>query len=114
MIDEVNERTTWITAVSFIDENGSPVIPDAASYRIDDVGTNVEIREDTEIVFDSPPAADVDLTWEASDTSILDETHPYETRRMTVSWDYGTDKHGHAEYLLNIRNLKGVTTPSPA
>lgn len=112
-IDEVNERSTWITDISFTDENGDPVVPSIASYRVDDVGTDVEIRDDTTITFDSPPGPFVSVEWTKEDTSILDERHPYETRRMTVSWEYDTDKHGNAEYLLNVRNLKGITTPSP-
>lgn len=114
MIDEVNERSAWFTTITFTDEDGLPVVPSIASYRIDDVPSGVEIRADTVI---NPLSTSVDTKWERADTLILDETHPYETRRMTITWIYGTDSppsHGASEYLLNVVNLKGVTTPSPA
>lgn len=116
-MDEVTERSTWITTVSFTDEDEDPVVPASASYRIDDVGSDTEIRDDTEI---SPLDSEVDIILTAADTSILDETRPYETRRVTVSWTYPTAASpsvtgtGTKEYLLNVVNLKGVTTPSPA
>jgi hypothetical protein len=116
-MDVVNERSTYILTVSFLDEDGAAVVPASASYRIDDVGSDAGIRDDTEI---SPLAAEVDLVLTAGDTSILDETHPYETRRVTVSWTFLTAASpsllgtGTTEHLVNVANLKGVTTPSPA
>jgi len=109
--DAVNERGTHITTVAFTDEDDAPVTPGSASYRIDDVGSDTEVRADTDI---ESLDEEIEIVWETADTSILDETHPYETRRMTVTWIYDTDKQNSAEYLLNIINLKGVTTPSPA
>jgi hypothetical protein len=116
-IDEVNERSTWFTTVSFTDENGDPVVPATATYRIDDVGSGQQVRDTTDI---DPLETESQIMWEPSDTEILDEANAYETRRMTVSWTYTTaaspsvDGVGNAEYLLNIINLRGVTAPSPA
>lgn len=116
-MDQVNERGTWVTTVAFTDEDGNAVVPASASYRIDDVGSDTEVRGDTAI---SALASSVEILWTAADTSILDETKPYETRRMTVTWTYATATspsvtgNGSEEYLLNVTNLKGVTTPSPA
>ncbi len=115
-MDRVNEHSTWFTTVSFTDENGDPVVPTSASYRVDDVGTGAQVRDDTDI---PSPEAETEIMWAPSDTAILDESHPYETRRMTVSWTYPTalspseEGEGHAEYLLNVVNLRGVATPSP-
>lgn len=116
-MDEVTERSSWITTVAFTDEDGEAVVPASASYRVDDVGSGTEVRDDTDI---SPLAASTDVILTAADTSILDETHPYETRRVTVSWTFPTASSpsvtgtGTKEYLVNVVNLKGVTTPSPA
>lgn len=109
-IDTVNERSTWITTVAFTDEDGEEVVPAAASYRIDDVASGTEIRDDTAI---TSLAKAIEIKWTAADTRILDETHPYETRRLTLTWTYGSDSppsQGTSEYLLNVVNLKGVTT----
>ncbi len=111
-MSEVNERTTLIVTVAFSDEDDLPVIPESASYRIDDVGSGTAVRDSTAI---APLSSSVDIEWEPSDTSILDETHTRETRRMTVTWLYDSStKQGSAEYLVDIINLRGVTTPSPA
>jgi hypothetical protein len=116
-MDSVNERSTWLTTVPFTNENKDAVVPTKASYRIDDVGSDQEIRTEKDL---SALAEQIQIMWEPSDTSILDESHPYETRRLTVFWTYDTatspptEGEGHAEYLLNVVNLKGVTTPSPA
>jgi hypothetical protein len=118
-IDEVNERSLKVINLAFTDEDGTAVTPISASYRIDDVGSDAEIRDDTAIAI-ADPDTDVDIPLVASDTSILDETHPYETRRLTYSWTYNTltspsvVASDNAEYLYNVLNLKGVTTPSPA
>lgn len=111
MPDRANERSTWITNVAFTDENGNPVTPSAAEYRIDDVGLGIEIRGDTDI---SSLAENIDIEWTPSDTTILDQTRAYETRCMTVKWSYAGSKQNTGKYLLDIVNLKGVTTPSPA
>lgn len=110
-MDTVNERTKWVTTHNFTDENDAPVVPATASYRIDDVGSLAEIHADDTI---ESLDSSIEIAWTASDTSILDETRPYETRRMTITWTYGSGGNGHAEYFLNVLNLKGVTSPSPA
>jgi hypothetical protein len=113
-VDEVNERSSWPTTIVFTDENGDPVVPASASYRIDDVGTGIEIVGDTAI---TSLASTVNIIWPPSSTSILDDTKPYETRRMTVEWTYGATSppgQGTQEYLVNVVNLQMITTPSPA
>jgi len=117
-IDEVKERSLKVINIAFVDEDGNPVTPTSASYRIDDVGSDVEVRGNTAISIVAP-ATDVDVPLTASDTSILDETRAYETKRLTYSWTYNTatspsvEADDNDEYLYNVVNLKGVTTPSP-
>ena len=113
-IEQVNERSTRVFPISFTDGNGDAVIPNAASYRIDDVGSGAAVRDDTELQLTSPATTSADIVLGPSDTSILDETKAYETRRITVSWTYGDDSppaQETAEYFLNVVNLRGVTTP---
>lgn len=111
-MDRVNEGTTWITTVTFTDENGDPATPTSASYRIDDVGNNLEVRPDTDI---TGLSSAVDLMWTEADTQIIDPNNPYETRRMTVTWSYGDPTgHGTEEYLLQVKNMRNFAVPSPA
>ena len=117
-VDEVIERSLRVINLAFTDEDGNPVTPTSASYRIDDVGSGTEVRGDTAIAI-TAPNTDVDIPLTAADTSILDETKPYETRRLTYTWTYSTltspsvEADDNDEYLYNVVNLQGVTTPSP-
>lgn len=116
-VDSINERSSWVKAIEFTDENGDLVVATSASYRIDDVGSDAQIRDDTEVSLNSPPGTDAEINLNPSDTVILDEVHLYETRRLTVTWLFGNDsptKQKSAEYLFNVVNLKGITAPSPA
>jgi hypothetical protein len=101
----MNERSTWITTVSFFDEDNDPVTPDSASYRIDDVSSGTEVREDTDI---ETLATTVEIEWEPADTAILDDSRMNEKKRLTITWIYDTDKQGTAEYILNVKNLRGL------
>ncbi len=111
-MDIVNERSNWTSKVSFIDQDRNPVTPDSASYRIDDVGSLTEIRSETPLEVE---ATEIDIKWESTDTAILDKSHPFELRRMTVSWQYLDDndelQDGNEQYLLHVRNLPGVPEP---
>lgn len=116
-MDQANERSVAIINIAFTDENGDPVVPSSATYQIDDVGSGTAIRAATAI---SPLDTDVDIALTSEDLVILDETKPYETRRVTFEWVYNTDTSpsisasGNKEYFLNVANLHAVTTPSPA
>ena len=116
MTEMVNERATPITRVTFTDENGDPVIPTAAYYRIDDLGSLTEIRSDTEIQMASPASAIADIRWTQSDTQILNQSRLIETRIMTVYWFYGSASpanQGTEEFIMHIKNLSGMPSASP-
>ena len=116
MTDIANERSTPITTVAFTDENGDPVNPTSAYYRIDDMGSKTEIRADTEISLGSPAGTEASIRWSQSDTQILDQTRLVETRIMTVYWFYGTgspSNQGTEEFILYIKNLSGMPSASP-
>lgn len=107
-MDEVNERTTPVLTFAFTDEDGDPVTPTAATYAIEDVGSWTEILAETNI---TGLDTSVDITLTQAQTRILTETNPYEARRITVKFDYGSSKHGNLEEVIRIKNLYGVTTP---
>lgn len=107
-MDTVNERSSWISTIAFTDENGLAISPSSASYRIDDVGSGAEIRDNTAI---TPLASSVEIVWTPEDTKILSDVHLFEVRVLTVTWLYGTSKQGTEEYILKIKNLKGLLVP---
>jgi hypothetical protein len=111
---ELNERSTLILTVSFFDEDGVPVTPDAATYRIDSVNGNrgTNILSATAI---SPldTTADIEITSEQN--NILRNREAFEIRVVTIGFDYGSGKHGTAEYRYRVMNLYGVVdVPSPS
>jgi len=112
-MEEVNERTTPKVTVAFTDENGAPVVPNNAWYRIDDAFSETAMLAETAI---SPLASSVDIELTQSDTTILDENNEFEIRRITTRWKYWTGsrwKWDANEYFLKIKNLAGVTATSP-
>ena len=115
MIDQINERTIKVINIDFDDEDGEPVIPTSATYRVDDIGSGKVIRAETEI---TSLSASKDIVLTADDTCILDEANSFESRRVTVSWIYNTatspsvEGKGTHEYLYSVLNLEGVTSPA--
>ena len=80
-IGVVNERSAKIVPVAFIDANGDPVTPTAATYRVDDVGTGTEVRGDAPV---TDLDEDIEILLEAVDTVIIDASRPYETREWML------------------------------
>lgn len=105
-LDERNERTTVIITVNFLDENGDPVTPDSATYRIDDEDNRANILPATAI---GSLSDSVDLEITPEQNTIIRRRNDYEIRTVTVEWDYdGSTKHGTAEYKYKLLNLYGV------
>jgi hypothetical protein len=109
-LDEINERSSSFITVSFLDEDGTPVVPDAATYRIDVPIARTVILSAT--AFPSLSTA-VDLEIESSENRMVNQRQPSEVHEVTVEFDYtavsGT-KHGTARYRYRVINLYGVTT----
>lgn len=107
-LDECNERSHFVIAVSFLDEDGVLVVPTAATYRIDDELNRRNIQPATAI---SPLASSVDL-WITSDQNfIIKPRSKFEVRTVTVEFDYESDvgpAHSTAQYRYKLLNLYGV------
>lgn len=109
-MDIVNERGTWISTIAFTDEDNAAVTPTLAKYRIDDIGSGAAVRENTVI---SSLSTSVEINWTEADTQILDSSQPYETRKLTVWYEWATGQNSEQAYLL-VKNLGGITATSPA
>lgn len=113
MIDEIREGGTSFISLTFGNQDDEATPPKSATYRIDDVGSGAEIRADTDV---QPTATGVEILLTSEDTRIVDQSKPYETRRVTVRWTYTPDalpddeiEGEPLEYLYHVINLQGVT-----
>ena len=61
------QSTAYVTA-AFLDKTGTAATPTAISYRIDDVATGQEIRDDTAI---TPAASTVEITLTPADNAMV-------------------------------------------
>lgn len=107
-LDTCNERSTFPVEIAFLDENGDPVTPDSATYRVDDEAARTNIVSSTAI---SPLAETVDIIISSDQNYIIRSRRPYEVRTVTVEFNY-TAEHGPAhatsEYKYKLLNLYGV------
>jgi hypothetical protein len=104
-LDEFNERATTFITVTFSDEDGTLVTPDAATYRIDDEASRTNIQAATSI---GSLSTSVDLEITSEQNAILRPRKPFEIRTVTVEFDYGAGKHGTGQYRYKLLNLYGV------
>ncbi len=105
---EFTERSTVTIAVTFTDEDGAPVTPDSATYRIDDEANRTNIQPATAI---SPLSTSVDLKVTSDQNFIIRPRSKFEIRTLTVEFDYTSDSgpaHGTAQYKYKLLNLYGV------
>lgn len=103
----VNERTSIKVTVTFLDEDKQLVVPDAATVRIDDLSSREVIRATASL---SGLESSMEIAISSEENRILGEAE-FETRVLTIEFDYGEDKHGTAELRYQIRNLIGVSAP---
>ena len=102
----VNELTTLLVTVNFWDEDGLPVTPTSATYRIDDEGSRTAILAETAI---SGLAASVTLEVTTTQQAMVNANTAKEQHVLTVEWDYGSGRHGTDECAWFVKNLKGVS-----
>jgi hypothetical protein len=104
-LDEFNERSSITVRVSFFDEDNVAVTPDTATYRIDDESNRRNIQPATAI---GSLSTFVDLEITGDQNFIIRPRNKSEIRTVTVEFDYGSGKHGTAQYRYNLINLYGV------
>lgn len=104
-MERVNEKSTAYLSVTFRDKAGAAQAPTTASYRIDDVTTGQQVRDDTDI---ASPASTVELTLTVADNTLKNPIATTEQRRVTVTAEYGAGDAVRAEYIYEVINLAGV------
>lgn len=111
-LDENNERSTYFVTVSFIDEDGNPVTPNAATYRVDRPELKIAVLAATAI---SPLGTTADLELTEEENRIYKQRNSSEIQEVTVEFDYDSStKHGTGKYRYRILNLYGVVPVASA
>lgn len=111
-LDSFNERSTVLITVTFTDDNGDPVTPSSATYRVDDRASRTAILAATSI---GSLSTSVDLTITSEQNAIVRPRKAFEVRTVTVEFDYdGSTKHGTAQYEYKLVNLYGVVDVASA
>jgi len=104
-MDSVNEKSSSVVTADFTDENGAPVTPATASYRIDDVVSGTEIKGDTAFV---PVSSSHDIKISSNENRILNPELKKDVRIVTVQFTFGADGAGSGQYKYEVINLKKV------
>lgn len=103
--DPLNEGSTgWLT-IEFRDKSGNLQAPASASYRIDCLTTGQEVRTDNSL---NASGGTVELKLEPTDTAILDASNRMETKRVTVTAQFGASDAHNEDYAYRVRNLYKV------
>lgn len=105
VLDVVNEKTTQILQIAFFDQDGGPVVPDSATYRIDAVREGVAVKASTAI---TGLASVVDLEVTSAQNAALSSA-PFSERVVTIEFVYTGTKRGTTEYRYLLKNLYGVS-----
>ena len=102
----INERTTSRIQITFVDFDGDPAQPTAATWRLDDLTSGESVVAETAL---TPTDGVAVLTIPPSAAAILTATNRTETRRLTVVAEYGSsDDQVTEEMDFEVRNLRFV------
>lgn len=104
-MERVNEQSTAYVTATFRDKTGTAATPTAISYRIDDVATGQEIRDDTAI---TPAASTVEITLTPADNAVVSPRLEVERHVVTVTGTYGEDDAVRAQYVYEVVNLQAA------
>ena len=103
----VNEKSSYFPTINFVNEDGDPVTPTSGKYWITDItdpDAHVAIKGETAF---TPIATSYDFEVLPTENRILDDTHAYEMRVLTVEFTYSGTRVGTAEYKWGVKNLAG-------
>ncbi len=102
----VNELSPLQMTMTFTDENGDPLTPSTAEWRLDDP-TNGQVVDWTTI---AGATATTVITIEAQYNKIFDSTVVREARQFSVRINDGLPSEAHEEFKYHVINLHQVTS----
>lgn len=102
---EANERSTFVITASLRDEDGAPIVPQAADWTLAKLdGSIVNGRGRVPI---PAPAHTMKITLNGDDTAILDGL-PVEERAFILRGVYSGGRPFTAECRFNVKNITTV------
>jgi hypothetical protein len=107
-LDIFNERSLVVIRATFTDEDGDPVTPTAATYRVDDEASRTSIVPSTAL---SGLSSSKDIAITSDQNFIVRPRKSEEIRTVTVEFDYTSEfgpAHATAQYRYKLLNLYGV------
>jgi hypothetical protein len=110
-MNSVNCNTTYTVTASFTDENGLPLTPISARYRVDDVASGTVVVPWTTL---TPTSPSVPIVVTAAQNAIINPALSVETRVVTLDFQYsssGQQRQGAGEYRYNVENITGEAKP---
>ena len=105
MATEVNEGSTAQLAITFLDFDGDPAAPTAATWEAHDVRTGEELQAATAI---RPVATEVEIVIPYAVQAIL-SGDSREKRRITVRATYPNGGAHNAQFEYDVINLSQVS-----
>jgi hypothetical protein len=103
-MDIINEQSTAYVTVSFTDKTNAPAVPSTITYSTRSVTTGTAIKTGISVT----PAASIEITLDALDTTIQNPANQYEDAMLTVHSTYGNNDNCNNEYPYRIKNLGGI------
>lgn len=101
----VHEKDTPTLRATFADAEGAPVAPSSVQWAVWCLTNEQEIRPLTAA---APPAVQMDIQLESTDTRIVAQANPRELRRVTVIATHGTRRKTEV-YEFEVLNRHHVT-----
>ena len=102
-IETRNEDTAITLTITTKDKDAALYTPAKITWRLDDVASGNQIKDDTNI---TPSSASTDVTIAASYNAIIDDTLSYEEKLFTFEIYVGTTMVYTGEYRYRIKNLE--------
>jgi hypothetical protein len=94
-MDSCGEHDEFDLTITMYDTSGVLAAPTSATYRIDDVKSATQIRDDTAL----SAAATQTIQVKYADTAMVDAANEAERRRLTVTAIFGTDDAGNPRQI---------------
>lgn len=104
-MDQVNEGSTAYLTVTFLDKNGEQAAPASATWEAHDAVSGTVLQAATAIGV----AGEVEITIPPAVNAILDDSKPWEQRRITIKASYGAADALNGYFDYQVINLSAVS-----
>jgi len=104
-LETVNEGSTLSLSVDFLSEAGTPISPQRAFWKVEDLMSGTIVKNWMEI---SNPASKIYLLIGPDICSILNQTNSSEVKRITIKAEFGPNAVVVQEKDIIVQNLGGT------